>query len=79
MERFVGTNPVRNPNAMTADEYRTQVAEREAKGYGRTISGTALDAGITFLKSAIGLPEAFVGLADIPTLGRVGKLLEQAG
>jgi hypothetical protein len=64
---------------MTANEYRTQVAEREARGYDRTISGTALDAGITFLKSAIGLPEAFVGLADIPTLGRVGKLLEQAG
>jgi hypothetical protein len=79
MERFVGTNPVRNPNAMTADEYRAQVAAREAKGYDRTIGGTALDAGITFLKSAIGLPEAFVGLADIPTLGRVGKLLEQAG
>ena len=79
MERFVGTNPVRNPNSMTADEYRAQVAAREAKGYDRTIGGTALDAGITFLKSAIGLPEAFVGLADIPTLGRVGKLLEQAG
>jgi hypothetical protein len=79
MERFVGTNPVRNPNSMTADEYRAQVAAREAKGYDRTIGGTTLDAGITFLKSAIGLPEAFVGLADIPTLGRVGKLLEQAG
>jgi hypothetical protein len=79
MERFVGTNPARNPNSMTADEYRAQVAAREAKGYDRTIGGTALDAGITFLKSAIGLPEAFVGLADIPTLGRVGKLLEKAG
>jgi hypothetical protein len=73
------TNQVRNPNSMTADEYRAQVAAREAKGYDRTIGGTAIDAGITFLKSAIGLPEAFVGLADIPTLGRVGKLLEQAG
>jgi hypothetical protein len=79
MERFVGTNPVRNPNSMTADEYRAQVAAREAKGYDRTLSGTAVDAGVTFLKGAIGLPEAFVGLADIPTLGRVGKLLEQAG
>jgi hypothetical protein len=70
---------LRNPNSITADEYRAQVAAREAKGYDRTISGTALDAGITFLKGAIGLPEAFVGLADIPTLGRAGKLLEQAG
>jgi hypothetical protein len=66
-------------NAMTADEYRAQVAAREAQGYDRTISGTALDAGITLLKGAIGLPEAFVGLADIPTLGYAGKVLEQAG
>jgi hypothetical protein len=79
MERFVGTGQTRNPNSMTADEYRAQVAAREAKGYDRTFSGTALDAGVTLLKSAIGLPEAFVGLADIPTLGRAGKLLEQAG
>jgi hypothetical protein len=79
MERFVGTNPVRNPNSMTADEYRAQVAAREAKGYDRTLGGTAIDAGVTLLKGAIGLPEAFVGLADIPTLGRVGKLLEKAG
>jgi hypothetical protein len=67
------------PNSMTADAYRAQVAAREAKGYDRTVSGTALDAGVTFLKSAIGLPEAFVGLADIPTLGYAGKLLEKAG
>lgn len=66
-------------NSMTADEYRAQLAAREAKGYDRTISGTALDTGITLLKSAIGLPEAFVGLADIPTLGYAGKLLEEAG
>lgn len=79
MERYVGPSQPRNPNSMTADQYRAQVAAREAKGYDRTLSGTALDAGITLLKSAIGLPEAFVGLADIPTLGRVGKFLEQAG
>ena len=66
-------------NSMTADEYRAQLAAREAKGYDRTISGTALDAGITLLKGAIGLPEAFVGLADIPTLGYAGKVLEDAG
>jgi len=38
-----------------------------------------IDSGVTLLKGAIGLPEAFVGLADIPTLGYAGKLLEQAG
>ena len=69
----------RAPNTMTADEYRAQVAAREAKGYDRTLSGTALDTGITLLKGAIGLPEAAVGLLDIPTMGYAGKLLEQAG
>ena len=66
-------------NAMTADEYRAQVAAREAQGYDRTFGGTAIDVGVTLLKSAIGLPEAFVGLADIPTLGYAGKILEDAG
>jgi len=66
-------------NAMTADEYRAQVAAREAQGYDRTLGGSVIDSGVTLLKGAIGLPEAFVGLADIPTLGYAGKLLEQAG
>jgi hypothetical protein len=66
-------------NAMTADEYRAQVAAREAKGYDRTLGGSVIDSGVTLLKGAIGLPEAFVGLADIPTLGYAGKILEQAG
>jgi predicted methyltransferase len=64
---------------MTADEYRAQVAARDAKGFDRTFGGTATDAGITLLKGAIGLPEAMVGLLDIPTMGYAGKLLEQAG
>jgi len=67
------------PSSITADEYRAQVAAREAQGYDRTLGGTAIDAGVTLLKSAIGLPEAFVGLANIPTLGYAGKLLEEAG
>jgi hypothetical protein len=69
----------RAANTMTADEYRAQLAAREAKGYDRTLGGTAIDTGVTFLKGAIGLPEAFVGLADIPTMGYAGKLLEEAG
>jgi hypothetical protein len=69
----------RAANVMTADEYRAQVAARDAQGYDRTVGGTALDAGITLLKGVIGLPEAAVGLLDIPTLGYAGKLLEQAG
>lgn len=45
----------------------------------RTYGEIAQDVGVTALKGAIGLPEAFVGLADIPTGGRVGKTLEAAG
>lgn len=45
----------------------------------RTIGGTARDIGVTALKGAVGLPQAVVGLADIPTGGRVGKALEGAG
>jgi len=37
------------------------------------------DTGISLLKGAIGVPEAVVGLADIPTGGRVGKFLENEG
>ena len=38
------------------------------------------DVGITLAKSAaIGVPETILGLADIPTGGRAGKLAEEAG
>jgi hypothetical protein len=37
-------------------------------GFGRTLG----DVGITALKSAIGVPEAAIGLADIATSGRAG-------
>jgi hypothetical protein len=64
---------------LTAESYMAAVAKRKEETPERTISGTALDAGITFLKTAIGLPQSFVGLADIPTKGAIGKLLEDAG
>ena len=53
--------------------------EAEQETPDRTLSGTALDIGVTALKGMIGLPEAFVGLADIPSLGRAGKALEDIG
>ena len=37
------------------------------------------DIGVTALKGAVGLPEALVGLADIPTGGIVGRGVERAG
>ena len=67
------------PNVMDAQAYKAALEKRNQESPERTVSGTAVDAGITFLKGAIGLPEAFVGLADIPARGALGKLLEQNG
>ncbi|EOJ3045820.1 PLxRFG domain-containing protein [Pseudomonas aeruginosa] len=43
---------------------------------GRGVIGHARDLGLSVAKGVIGVPEAAVGLADIPTEGRVGKFLE---
>ncbi|WP_235180417.1 LPD23 domain-containing protein [Pseudomonas aeruginosa] len=43
---------------------------------GRGVIGHARDLGLSVVKGVIGVPEAAVGLADIPTEGRVGKFLE---
>jgi len=67
------------PNVMDANQYRAALEKRNQESPSRSISDAALDAGITLLKGAIGLPESFVGLADIPTGGAVGKVLEEAG
>lgn len=45
----------------------------------RGLTGWARDIGATAVKGAIGVPEMLVGLADIPTGGRVGKFLENEG
>ncbi|QNK66099.1 hypothetical protein [Variovorax sp. PAMC26660] len=45
----------------------------------RSWARVAGDVGITALKGAISVPESVVGLADIPTGGRVGKTLENIG
>jgi len=43
----------------------------------RTIGGTISDVGVSAAKGVVGLGEAAVGLADIPTFGNVGKGMEQ--
>ncbi|EMB0053047.1 PLxRFG domain-containing protein [Pseudomonas aeruginosa] len=48
----------------------------ETKEEGRGLIGHARDLGLSVVKGVIGVPEAAVGLADIPTEGRVGKFLE---
>lgn len=45
----------------------------------RTVLGTVKDVGIAALKGSIGLVQAGIGVADIPTGGRVGKALEIIG
>ena len=45
----------------------------------RGVLGAAKDVGIWALQGAIGVPEAAVGWADIPTGGRVGRALENKG
>jgi len=67
------------PKSYTAEEYKAAVAKRNEESPSRSASDIAVDAGITFLKGVIGLPESFVGLADIPTRGYIGKVLEKAG
>lgn len=47
----------------------------EPKGF----LGHTRDLGLSAVKSAIAVPETLVGLADIPTGGRVGKFLENEG
>ena len=64
---------------MTGEEYLATLAKRKEQTPDRSISDVILDSGITLLKGTIGLPEAFVGLADIPTLGTVGKFLQDNG
>lgn len=67
--------PQASANAATNWDDFTPAPETPArgfKGWARDIAGTAIN-------SAIGVPEAIVGLADIPTGGRVGKFLENEG
>ena len=51
--------------------------EKIDKEPGRTVGGTLKDIAITGAKGVVGLGEAAVGLADIPTFGRVGLGMER--
>ncbi len=42
----------------------------------RTFGGTVADIGLTAVKSVIGAGEAAVGIADIPTMGHVGGIMQ---
>src|SRR3990172_1280638 len=55
------------------------LAAAEPVAPGRTFLGTLADVGLMATRAAIGVPEAAVGLLDIPTGGRAGKLAERFG
>lgn len=57
----------------------TTVAKTIAQRTDRTALGTAGDIGVTAIKGAVGLPQAFVGLADLVSGGYAGKGLEAVG
>ena len=57
----------------------TQVASAIGQRADRTAMGTVGDVGVTALKGAIGLPQAFVGLANLVSGGYAGKGLEAVG
>lgn len=57
-------------------EYGGQPDAPKSSGIARRLVG---DTGISALKSAIAVPEAVVGIADLVTGGQAGKAAEQAG
>jgi hypothetical protein len=70
----------RQPNDY--DKFKSQhasVTSQPPQAPQTTLADRAKDVAITGLKSAIGVPEAALGLADIVTAGKAGKLAEQVG
>ncbi len=68
------------PEPATQPDWLKQGATAvETEPPARGLKGWAGDIAATALKGAVGVPEALVGLADIPTGGRVGKFLENEG
>lgn len=62
--------------------YDGEVIQDDGKviqGDGKGITGHVRDLGLSLAKSVIAVPEAIVGLADIPTGGAVGNTLENQG
>lgn len=69
------------PSAALAGQSANPTSEiddimKDAPTTARGLKGWARDIGAGLVDTAIGVPEALVGLADIPTGGRVGKFLE---
>lgn len=61
-----------------AIEYELPKVE-QPKEPGRTFGGTVKDLGISTIKMAVGVPQTVVGLADLASGGKAGKLAEDVG
>jgi hypothetical protein len=73
IDDFLDSRPAAAHSSSVIDDFLKDAPERAPQ---RTALGTLSGVGVTALKGAVGLPQGFVGLADIPTGGRVGKFLE---
>lgn len=67
---------------LAADPVRAELSHDDLANLGqqeRTIKGFFQDIGTTALKATIALPQAAVGIANIPTFGYAGKAVEAVG
>lgn len=69
------SSPVGEPEVIRAAAEPQQDQEQPSGMLRRTLG----DTGVSLVKSAIGLPETFVGMADLVTGGHAGRLVEKAG
>src|SRR3990167_7167130 len=69
--------PVRRPGRVPGLATIGEITQAKPPVKPATFLDRVRDIGVTALKGAIALPEAIVGLADLPTGGRVGKALEE--
>jgi hypothetical protein len=77
-ERVVGySHPEILTRGITDDDYIAMGRESLKEKTRRTLGGTIKDIAVSGAKGVVGLGEAAVGLADIPTLGRVGRGMEK--
>ena len=71
---FTPVSEVKKNNAVDWDQF-TPIEKDSEQGKG--FLGHTQDAGASLMKGLAAVPETIVGLADIPTGGRVGKFIEQ--
>jgi hypothetical protein len=74
-----GDAPAQSPAARSAPNPFDGLDDAPSAPSGYGIGDFARDVGVTAAKGVIGVGEAAVGIANIPTLGRAGKALASVG